>query len=261
VSTADAGGDTPETIYDYPRYYDILFGWDRSKEAAFYDSVLAARCSTKNEPVLEVACGPGRIAALLAERGWNVTGLDLRPAMLAFLRQRCAASGLRVGTLLGDMTSFRAPSRFAAAYNPLSSFRLLSTDDRAEAHLGRVAEALRPGGVYVLDLEFVANVEEPSLTTDEDWEMTADGITVRARNEAVEVIDDGVRRLLAWGDEGHLRGYTSAAFERLVAAAGRFSIESWHPEWSRATGVSEFRIEHTTPPPVAGRAMVVLSRT
>jgi SAM-dependent methyltransferase len=253
-------GDTPETIYDYPRYYDILFGWDRGKEAAFYDSVFASRGLTKDEPVLEVACGPGRIARLLAERGWNMSGLDLRPAMLAFLRQRCAASGLRVATLLGDMTDFGAPSPFAAAYNPLSSFRLLATDDRAEAHLVRMADALRPGGVYVLDLEFLANEEAPSSTTDEAWEMTADGITVRAENEAVEVIDHGVRRLLAWGEEGHLRGYTSAAFEQRVAAAGRFSIESWHPEWSRATGVSEFRLDHTTQPPLAGRAMVVLRR-
>jgi SAM-dependent methyltransferase len=216
---------------------------------------------SRDEAVLEVACGTGRVACLLAERGWSVTGLDLRPAMLTFLRQRCAVSGRRVKTLLGDMTSFRAPSRFAAAYNPLSSFRLLETDDRAEAHLTRMADALRPGGIYVLDLEFLANEVEPSLTTDEAWEMTEDGITVRAENEAVEVIDDGIRRLLAWGEEGHLRGYTSAAFEQRVAAAGRLSIESWHPEWSRATGVSEFRVDHTTQPPVVGRAMVVLRRS
>jgi SAM-dependent methyltransferase len=253
--------NTPETIYDYPRYYDILFGWDRGREAAFYHSVLASRGVSGNDRVLEVACGTGRVACLLAELGWSVTGLDLRPSMLAFLRQRCAASGLRVETLLGDMTSFRAPSRFAAAYNPLSSFRLLSTDDRAESHLSRMADALRPGAIYVLDLEFLANEEEPSLTTDEAWEMTAEGITVRADNAGVEVIDEGDRRLLAWGEEGHLRGYTAAAFEQRVAAAGGFSIESWHPESSRATGVSEFRADHTTQPPVVGRAMVVLRRS
>ena len=85
ASTADAGGETPETIYDHPRYYDILFGWDRGKEAAFYDSVLAGRGVGRDEPILEVACGTGRVALLLAERGWNVTGLDLRPAMLDLL--------------------------------------------------------------------------------------------------------------------------------------------------------------------------------
>ena len=32
-----------ETIYDHPLYYDILFGWDRTKEAEFYHR-LFERC-------------------------------------------------------------------------------------------------------------------------------------------------------------------------------------------------------------------------
>jgi len=249
-----------DSIYDHPDYYDILFGWDRSKEVEFYHRTLARCGASTGERVLEVACGTGRIASLLAQRGWLVTGLDIRPAMLAFLRERAAAERVRVETLCADMTTFSTEQKFAAAYNPLSSFRLLQDDGAAEAHLRRMVAALLPGGVYVLDLEFVANAEDAAITTDEPWEMTRGPVTVRAENDAVYVYDDGVEQVLAWGREAHLRAYTVAAFRNRVEAADDLTLESWHPEWSRATGVSEFRVAPSIKAPEAGRAMVVLRR-
>ena len=116
--------------------------------------------------------------------------------------------------------------------------------------------------MYVLDLSFQASADEESVTTDESWEMTLGKVTVRAENDAVHVDDDGVRRELAWGAEGHLRGYTSATFaQRVEAAAAGLRIEGWHPESSRATGVSEFSLDASAEGPVAGRAMVVLRRS
>jgi SAM-dependent methyltransferase len=249
-----------ETIYDHPLYYDILFGWDRSKEADFYHRMFRRCGLAPGARVLEVACGTGHVAMLLAQRGWNVTGLDIRANMIAFVRERAAAEAIRVETLCADMTTFSTDVKFAAAYNPLSSFRLLQSDAAAEAHFRRMAAALRPGGVYVLDMDFLASAEEPAITTDESWEMTRGKVTVRAENDAVYVNDDGAERVLAWGQEVHLRGYTASAFAQRVEATAGLVIESWHPESSRATGVSEFRVEDSAPAPVVGRTMVVLRR-
>lgn len=248
-----------ETIYDHPRYYDILFGWDRSKEADFYAQVFKRCGVVTGEPILEVACGTGRVARLLAQRGWNVTGIDVRPGMVAFLRECATSTSASVETLCGDMTTFATERKFAAAYNPMSSFRLLQSDAAAEAHLRRMEAALRSGGVYVLDMDFLASAEEAPATTDQPWEMTQGNVTVRVEDDAVYVNDDGVTRVLAWGREGHLRGYTSAAFAQRVQAAG-FRTESWHPETSRVTGVSEFSVDDSVEAPVVGRAMVVLRR-
>jgi SAM-dependent methyltransferase len=246
-----------ETIYDHPRYYDILFGWDRSKEADFYAKVFAHCGVTTSERILEVACGTGRVASLLAERGWNVTGIDIRRSMVAFVREYVA----RVEALCDDMTTFSTELKFAAAYNPMSSFRLLQSDAAAEEHLRRMAAALRSGGAYVLDMHFLASADESTATTDESWEMTRGNVTVRAENDAVYVNDGGVTRVFTWGREAHLRGYTSAAFAQRVRAAAGLRIESWHPEMSRATGVSEFSVDDSVGAPVVGRAMVVLRRS
>jgi hypothetical protein len=116
------------------------------------------------------------------------------------------------------MTAFSAPERFAAAYNPLSSFRLLHTDAEADAHLRGMATALRAGGVYVLDLAFQAS-GTPVTPTDEGWEMARGAVTVRGENDAVYVTDAGVQRRLAWGAEAHLRGYTVSGFAGASAPA------------------------------------------
>ena len=189
-----------------------------------------------------------------------MTALDHSAAMLAFAREAAAAERTPLETLCADMTAFSTERRFAAAYNPLSSFRLLHGDAAADAHLRCMAAALRPGGVYVLDLAFQASEDEPPHTTDEGWEMTRGEVTVRGDNDAVTVIDAGAQRRLAWGPEAHLRGYTASAFAARVAASPDFALESWHPEVSRATGVSEFSVEGESREPVVGRAMVVLRR-
>jgi SAM-dependent methyltransferase len=250
-----------DTIYDHPRYYDILFGFDRSQEADFYERTFLRCGVTRAEPVLEVAAGPARVGRLLARRGWRVTALDRSAGMLALARREAAAEGAPLETLCADMTAFAAEPPFAAAFNPISSFRLLHSDGEADAHLACAAAALRPGGVYVLDVAFVAAEGEPSHTTDEGWEMTRGEVTVRGENDGVVVTDHGAERRLAWNRGAHLRNYTWDGFAARIAACPAFAVESWHPETARAeTGVSTFDPAGRTGRPGVGRAMVVLRR-
>jgi len=123
-----------------------------------------------------------------------------------------------------------------------------------------VAAALRPGGVYVLDLGFVQNAGDPVTTTSESWEETRDGVTVRGENKGVTVIEASVRRHLAWGTGDHLRGYTTRTFAERVAACPGFALESWHPAASEAAGDTRFSISGQPPAAVLRRAMVVLRR-
>lgn len=248
-----------ETIYDHPRYYDVLFSWDRTVETEFYHRALE-RCGITNaDAVLEVACGTGRVAIGLAQRGRRVYGLDMSAGMIEYLQRAAVASRVDVGTLCADMCAFDAKQRFAGACNPMSSLRLLADDASARAHLRAMAANMRPGGAYIVDLTLAASLDDPPETTSETWEMTRDGVTVRAEDRKIFVNENGVERVLAWGQELHLRSYTTASFTDLVKSMPEFELESWHPEFSRATGVSEFPHE-PSPPPASGRTMVVLRR-
>lgn len=251
-----------DTIYDYPAYYDILFSWDRSAEARFYDRILDRAGVHEDEPILEVACGTGRIAIQLARVGRSVVGLDIERNMLTFLESQAQTVGVTVRTICADMTTFSDDALYGAAINPLSSFRLLHSDAEAESHLSAVARSLRSGGAYVLDLEFRDRVEDPPVTTDDEWEMTRDGVTVKATDEVIHVDDHGRELELKWGTQDHLRNYTCATFADRVAAVPSLVIESWHPEAGREgeDGVSVFDADKPLDSCAGGRAMVVLRK-
>lgn len=249
-----------DTIYDHPLYYDILFSWDRTPEADFYESVFRSAGVGDGCRVLEVACGTGQVARHLARRGFALTGLDNSEGMLAFLRDAAGKEGVKIETLRADMTSF-ASDPFDAAYNPMSSFRLLHEDAQAEAHLRAMAAALRPGGVYLLDMTLLGDDDEEGVTTDEEWEMERGDVTVRAANDGVHVTDAGSERTLAWGAEGHLRDYRSDAFIALLERVPALAIASWHPESGHnEDGVTLFDTRTRNTPPIAGRTMVALRR-
>jgi SAM-dependent methyltransferase len=254
---------TSGTIYDHPLYYDILFGWDRTPEADFYEAAFRRYAIARSEHVVEVACGPGLVARRLAQRGWRLTGIDSRSEMVAFLREQSAREGVSVDAICADMVHFVSSRSFGAAYSPLSSFRLIQTAREVEAHLRAMADVLRPAGVYILDMDLLGGEKIETATTKEEWEMTRRGITVRATNTAILVNDHGIRHTIDWADgTGHLLDYTAQALSDCVKASGCFSIEAWHPEDGRnAEGVSCFSVHEPAEEPVAGRAMVVLRRT
>ena len=107
-------------------------------------------------PVLELACGSGRVAAPLALAGHSVTGLDLSAEMLRRARARRrtlppeAAARLRFS--LQDMRSFHFRQLFGAAIIPFSSLALLPEPADRAACLDCVARHLSPRAPLVIDL-------------------------------------------------------------------------------------------------------------
>ena len=187
-------------IYNYPAYYDLLFGWDRDAEASFYDRVIALNGVGDSEPILEIAVGTGQIARRLARLGHRVTGLDASSDMLDLLQQRGVAEGANVRLLHADMTDFSDAVVYGAAFNPMNSFRLLQSDAAAIAHLNAVASVLRSGGIYLLDMEFCEDLRQPAATTSESWKMSRDGVTIVATNDRIQVSDHLGRSLSCSGE-------------------------------------------------------------
>ncbi len=125
-------------------------GWT-TKEAAAYDSLAGRVTSRVADPLLDavrmpagarlldVATGPGYVAARAAERGADVVGLDFSDSMLAFARSRAPT----VEFVHGDATAL--PFEDASFDAVTAAFVLLhlGTPERAVAEAARV---LRPDG-------------------------------------------------------------------------------------------------------------------
>ena len=107
-------------------------------------------------PVLELACGSGRVAVPLAMAGHQVTGLDLSAAMLRRARERRRGLPPEVAARLRfsrqDMRCFRFDRPFAAAIIPFSSLALLPEPADRAACLDCLARHLSPRAPLVIDL-------------------------------------------------------------------------------------------------------------
>jgi ubiquinone/menaquinone biosynthesis C-methylase UbiE len=101
--------------------------------------------------VLDLACGWGRIAVPLAQRGYRVTGLDLSEAFLARARRSAQKAGLDIDFRQGDMRQIPFVAEFDAVIMMGTAFGLLESDEEDEKVLHAVARALRPGGRFFLD--------------------------------------------------------------------------------------------------------------
>jgi SAM-dependent methyltransferase len=157
---------SPPALYASPEIYDVAFGWDLALELDFLESCWAAHVEGPVRRILEPACGTGRLLEALALRGYDVLGYDLSPEMVAFASRRLGVHGGRA--LRGDMADFRPPGgTFDVAVNLVNSIGYLLEDDQVLAHFERMAEALRPGGVYITQFNYAG--EPPELATFGPW--------------------------------------------------------------------------------------------
>lgn len=103
-------------------------------------------------PVLELACGTGRIAIPLARDGHRVVGLDLSESMLAGARRKAAQAGVAVTWVRGDMRDFDLGERFKTILLGFNSICLLLTWRDLESMLRCVRRHLAEGGRFVVDV-------------------------------------------------------------------------------------------------------------
>ncbi len=156
-----------ESIYDHPRYYDLIFGSDWVAEYRFLTEVFGQHVRGKTRRLLEPACGTGRLMFRMLKAGYHCEGLDLNEKAVEFCNARLQRHGFRETAWVGDMCDFTVAKPFDAAFNTINSFRHLTTEAMAVAHLRAMAAAIRSGGIYALGFHLTP-LEGPT-TDEESW--------------------------------------------------------------------------------------------
>lgn len=100
-------------------------------------------------PILELACGSGRLTVPLAARGHDVVAVDNSPALLALLRGR--AGQTRIQPVEADMADFSLGQTFGVIVLATGSVCLLDAEQRARM-FGRVRDHLRADGVFYVSV-------------------------------------------------------------------------------------------------------------
>ena len=103
-------------------------------------------------PILELACGTGRVAIPLAEAGFEVSGIDLSPVMLATAAEKAARRGVDVNWVQGDIRDFHLDQTFSQVIFPANTLCHLYTVSDLERCLAAVRRHLRPSGHFIVDV-------------------------------------------------------------------------------------------------------------
>src|SRR5258705_13346196 len=99
------------TLYEDAELYDQEF-CDRNLEIPFYRRQALA----SGGPVLELACGSGRLTFPIAAAGVEIAGVDVSPAMIEQARKRSAQQAVSIDWHIQDIRQMSLGRRFQMAF-------------------------------------------------------------------------------------------------------------------------------------------------
>jgi len=174
--------------------------------------------------VLDVPCGQGRHAHLLAESGYDVDGLDYSKELLDVARKRGTGENLRYTR--GDMRKMPArwTKRFGAVLNLFTSFGFFAHPSDDVRVIEEFARVLKPGGVLIWHGGSRDGVMARFLA--KDWWTSPDG-TLFAQERRFDSLSGVLTVHSTWARgskkgtrEHRLRLYTATRLSELCADAG-----------------------------------------
>lgn len=122
--------------------------------AAQVDFILRHTNLPENARILDLACGYGRHALLLAQKGFHVTGVDITPTYIEDARRTAKELGLSNAQFIqSDIRALSFFEEFDLVLNLADgAIGYLETDAENEKIFDVVARALKPGGRHVMDI-------------------------------------------------------------------------------------------------------------
>jgi len=178
-----------DDLYNYPQYYDLVYGSDWKAEFRFLENCFRRYAwgvapRRKVRRIFEPACGTGRLLIKLAQAGYEVSGNDLNEKAVRYCNRRLERHSFPASATVGDMSDFTLQRRVDAAFNMINSFRHLESEAAARSHLQCVAAALRPGGIYVLGLHLTPTTSDPEDA--ESWSARRGHLAVISSLQTLE---------------------------------------------------------------------------
>ncbi len=224
------------SIYDFPVYYDLIFGSDWAAEFKFLEAVFAKHVDGKVRRVFEPACGTGRLLYRMAKAGYTAAGIDLNPKAIEYCNARLIKHGFKGSAWVADVSAFDVKKPFDASFNTINSFRHLSTEKMAADHLRCMAAATRPGGIYALGFHLTPKKGTPTDT--ESWSARRGHLVVnthmwpRDKDPKKRIERFNIRFDIHKPTDSSriddclvLRSYTVKQFQSLVASVPEWKID------------------------------------
>ena len=185
----------------FSEFYDALTANVSYDTVAQVLSSLLTRYGKGRGLLLDLACGTGSVSVRLAEKGYEVIGVDLSPEMLSEAQNKAYSAGQNILFLCQDMTALDLYGTVDAAVCTLDGLCHLPDEESLSAALRKVSLFMNPGGVFLFDVNSVykhrAVLGNNTFVYDTDevycvWQNTllSDGVTVQMDLDFFEPVSD-----------------------------------------------------------------------
>jgi SAM-dependent methyltransferase len=167
--------------------------------------------------LLDLACGHGRIANPLAERGVRVTGLDATPLFLDLARKDAAERRVEVEYVEGDMRSLPWTERFDRVLSWFTSYGYFS-DEQNRQVLAGTYRALKPGGLLAIEMNNLVRLLQ--VYADET-------VTERGEDKMIDRHRFDIQTNRSFDERTIIRGGTRRTFEFSVRMFTPAELRDW----------------------------------
>ncbi|HEY9692728.1 MAG TPA: class I SAM-dependent methyltransferase [Oculatellaceae cyanobacterium] len=139
--------NSDQSIHYDGKHYDKIY--EQFFEIGTEDSdFLIDIANQSGDSVLELCCGTGILSIPIAEKGFQVTGIDISESMLEEARRKSS----QVEWVKGDVTNFQIDKKFSLIFFPTNSITHLIDLDSLESCFNCVKKHLKSDGKFVIDV-------------------------------------------------------------------------------------------------------------
>lgn len=167
--------------FNTPYYHRLYNKRDEAEAASFINKLIGYLQPEAGARMLDVACGKGRHSWQLAEKGYDVTGIDISPDSI-HEAEKMGSPNLRF--YVHDMRLPFHINYYNYAFNFFTSFGYFRTRREHDNAIRSIAQSVKSGGTFVLDYlnaaysnaHLVPTEKKVIETTTYDIERWTDGL-------------------------------------------------------------------------------------
>jgi len=138
----------------FARVYDAFMdGIPYGQWAGYIDEILRCHGLSQGSLILDLGCGTGTMALLMAQKGYEVIGVDASEDMLSEAYAKMQEKGLQILLLNQDIQKLDLYGTVDAAYSTCDVINYILTEEGFAKLLKNVALYLNMGGVFIFDLK------------------------------------------------------------------------------------------------------------
>lgn len=140
----------PLSEEDHLHIYESSLSSERTVREV--DGIISLLGLSPGDKILDLCCGYGRHSINLAQRGYQVVGLDLSEVFLHRAKEEAKAHSVQIQWIHKDMRDIPFESMFDAVINIFTAFGYFENEDENQKVFQQVHKALKPGGCFLIDI-------------------------------------------------------------------------------------------------------------